>query len=535
MSNPNPTSPGHILRILAEGTASATGDAFFRLLAQHAAQALGARYAFVAESLSELESRSLAYWEGSDFGTGFSYRFPGTPCQRVASGHICSTTQGLQQAFPEDLWLQQIGAESYVGVPMKTATGKVLGHVAVLHTEPMQVTAEDIDVLTIFASRGAAELERTHAERSLREALSEVERLRERLQSENVYLQEEIRGEHNFEEIIGNSEPWQGLLRRLESVAATDSTVLITGETGVGKELLARALHIRGPRRARALIKVNCAAIAPGLIESELFGHVKGAFTGASERRVGRFELADRGSIFLDEVGELALDAQVRLLRVLQEREFEPVGSSQSVRVDVRVIAATNRDLEQAVQQGTFRADLFYRLNVIPLEVPPLRERGPDIARLALFFLARAARKTGRPVQGISSSMLMALSQYDWPGNVRELENLIERAVVLSTGPVLELDPALGQITRKLDVAAPMSRARVIAREPGSTTTPGGVMTLEEAERRHIVSALESTGWVIEGPLGAAKVLDLTPSTIRSRMKKLGIRRSAPARSRSSG
>jgi formate hydrogenlyase transcriptional activator len=262
---------------------------------------------------------------------------------------------------------------------------------------------------------------------------------------------------------------------------------------------------------------------------------VKGAFTGASERRVGRFELADRGSIFLDEVGELALDAQLRLLRVLQEREFEPVGSSQSVRVDVRVIAATNRNLEQAVQQGTFRADLFYRLNVIPLEVPPLRERGADIGRLALFFLARAARKTGRPVQGISSTMLAALSHYDWPGNVRELENLIERAVVLSTGSVLELDPALGQITRKVVAPPRASQARIVAREPESASTTEGVMTLEEAERRHIVSVLESTGWVIEGPVGAAKALNLTPSTIRSRMKKLGIRRAALARSRSSG
>jgi len=519
-----PPAPTRLLRILAEGTASATGDAFFRSLAQHAAQALGARFAFAAESLSELESRSLAYWEGSAFGEGFSYRFPGTPCQRVAAGHVCSTTTGLREAYPEDLWLTQIGADSYVGVPMKTAAGKVLGHVAVLHTQPMSPTPEDLDVLAIFAARGAAELERMQAERALRDALAEVERLRERLQSENTYYRDELRSEHNFEEIIGSSEPWQRLLGRLTSVAAADSTVLITGETGVGKELVARALHIRSPRRSRALIKVNCAAIPAGLIESELFGHVKGAFTGASERRAGRFELADQGTIFLDEVGELALDAQVRLLRVLQEREFEPVGSSRSVRVDVRVIAATNRDLQQAMESGRFRADLYYRLNVIPLRIPALRERRADIAPLALHFLARAARKLGRAVQGISSATLNALGEYDWPGNVRELENWIERAVVLCSSSVLELDPSL-ELPRAASTPEPSPEPSSVAAPPVS----GAVLTLEEAERRHILSVLENTGWVIEGPRGAARALDLTPSTTRSRMKKLGIQRAAVA------
>lgn len=493
------SDPGRVLRMLAEGTAAATGDAFFCVLAKYAAQSLGARYAFAAETLSELESRSLAYWEGAGFGEGFSYRFPGTPCQRVAAGHVCSTNTGLQRAFPDDLWLQQINADSYVGVPMKTASGGVLGHIAVLHTAPMRPTDEDIAVLEIFAARGAAELERLQAERALRAALQEVERLREHLQRENVYLRDEIRGEHNFEEMIGKSEPWQGLMRRLEAAAATDSTALITGETGVGKELVARAMHIRSPRRARSLIKVNCAAIPPGLIESELFGHVKGAFTGASERRVGRFELADKGTIFLDEIGELALDAQVRLLRVLQEREFEPVGSSQSLRVDVRVIAATNRKLEQAVQNGTFRADLYYRLNVIPLEVPPLRERGSDIPELALHFMHRAARKIGRPVRGISSAMLAALEKYSWPGNVRELENVIERAVVLSSGPALELDPAFREIIEVSARAPAGADAQVLRWASGGQAersaapqaqtpepAPSRGLTLEEAERRHI-------------------------------------------------
>src|SRR5262245_1628726 len=280
-----PTLSTDLLRTLADGTAAATGDEFFRSLARHAAEALGARYAFVAETVSELESRSLAYWEGSGFGEGFSYRFPGTPCQRVAQGHVCATPSRLQQLFPEDLWLQQIGVDSYIGVPMKTHDGKVLGHIAVLHTEPMQVSAEQLAALQIFAARGCAELARVQADRALRAALVEVRRLKDRLQAENVYLQDEIRSEHDFHEIIGASAPMRRLLEEIDLVAATESTVLITGETGTGKELVARALHSRSARRERPLVKINCGAISAGLVESELFGHVKGAFTGALANR----------------------------------------------------------------------------------------------------------------------------------------------------------------------------------------------------------------------------------------------------------
>jgi transcriptional regulator with GAF, ATPase, and Fis domain len=500
-----------VLRVIAEGTSAATGDEFFRSLARHAATALGARYAFVAETLNPLESRSLAYWEGTQFGEGFSYRFPGTPCQRVAAGHVCSTQTSLQQLFPEDLWLQQIGVDSYVGVPMRNAAGEVLGHIAVLHTEPMHPTPDHLAVLEIFAARGCAELERVKAERALREALAEVQRLKDKLQSENAYLQEEIQNEHNFEEIIGGSPAWQKLVQQIESIAASEASVLITGETGTGKELVARALHSRSPRRSRALVKVNCGAISAGLVESELFGHVKGAFTGALSKRVGRFELADGGTLFLDEVGELPLDTQVKLLRALQEHEFEPVGSSQTVRVDVRIIAATNRDLAQAVQDGRFRADLYYRLNVVPLHVPPLRERAADIGPLALYFLGRLAKKAGKPIHGIATATLERLVRYPWPGNVRELENLIERGVVLSSGPTLELDAHLLQ-------APPPAPKRV-------ETPAAGASALEDVERQHILAVLERTAWVIEGSRGAAQLLDLTPSTLRSRMKKLGIRR----------
>lgn len=523
------SASSHVLRVLAEGTSAATGDDFFRSLARHAATALGAKYAFVAETLTPLESRSLAYWEGTQFGEGFSYRFPGTPCQRVAAGHVCSTVTRLQQLFPEDKWLEQIGVDSYVGVPMRNAAGEVLGHIAVLHTEPMAPTPDHLSVLEIFAARGCAELERVRAERALRDALAEVQRLKDRLQIENTYLQEEIQSEHNFEEIIGGSPAWQKLVKQIESIAASEASVLITGETGTGKELVARALHSRSPRRGRPLVKVNCGAISAGLVESELFGHVKGAFTGALAKRVGRFELADGGTLFLDEVGELPLDTQVKLLRALQEHEFEPVGSSQTVRVDVRIIAATNRDLTQAIREGRFRADLFYRLNVVPLHVPPLRDRLSDIGPLALYFLGRQAKKAGKPIHGIATATLERLVGYHWPGNVRELENLIERGVVLSGGPTLDLEADLLHLPAP--PAKPLNQesvaAPVYAEAPANAPTSEGASTLEEVERRHILAMLERTAWVIEGVQGAAQLLNLTPSTLRSRMKKLGIRRAS--------
>jgi formate hydrogenlyase transcriptional activator len=504
------TASPNILTLLAEGTAAATGDDFFRSLAKHAALALGARYAFVAESISELESRSLAYWEGSDFGEGFSYRFPGTPCERVAKGHVCSTRTRLQQLFPEDLWLQQIGVDSYVGVPMTTADGRVLGHVAVLDAQPIEPTAEQLSVLQIFAARGCAELQRVQTERALRAALVEVEALRDRLQAENRYLQEQLSEKSELEDMLGQSAVWQALVQQVASIAVSDATVLIRGETGTGKELVARALHARSPRSGLPLVKVNCGAISAGLVESELFGHTKGAFTGALQKRIGRFELAHGGTIFLDEVGELPLETQVKLLRVLQEGEFEPVGSSQSVRVDVRVIAATNRDLEEAVAANKFRADLYYRLNVIPLLVPPLRERRSDIPELLLYFMERFARKAGKPVRGISTAGLAAAVDYDWPGNVRELSNVVERAVVLARGPTLELDlpaPSARQSARPVGAASPAARPN------------------DELKRSEILAALESTNWVIEGELGAARLLNVTPSTARSRMKRLGIAR----------
>ena len=302
----------------------------------------------------------------------------------------------------------------------------------------------------------------------------------------------------------------------MELVAATDSTVLIEGETGCGKELFARAVHSRSRRSARPLVKVNCGAIAPGLVESELFGHVKGAFTGAVEKRVGRFELANGGTIFLDEISELPLEAQVKLLRVLQEQEFEPVGSSRTLRVDVRVIAATNRDLAHAVREGKFRPDLLYRLNVFPIAVPPLRDRASDIALLAAFFTASLARKLGKPIKGFNARCMERLMRYAWPGNVRELQNVVERAAILSPGPVLELEGILlaGEAPAGGDPTGPPIAPAPPARDHDR---------LEEVERSHILSVLKTTGGVVGGTRGAAAILGLRPNTLRSRMKKLGI------------
>jgi len=351
-----------------------------------------------------------------------------------------------------------------------------------------------------------------------------MEQEKSRLEAQNKYLQEEILSEHNFGEIIGNSPVLLNLLRQVEQFARIDSTVLILGETGTGKELIARAIHDRSPRKNRALVKVNCGAISAGLVESELFGHVKGAFTGAIANRDGRFKLADGGTIFLDEVGELPLDTQVKLLRVLQEQEFEPIGSSRTIRVNVRVVAATNRDLEEMVREGKFRADLFYRLSVVPLRVPALRERTIDLPLLVAFFVQKCAKKLGRQVHTVGEDVLRQLSNYSWPGNVRELQNVIERAVILSPGDTLVLAEKLPAAAA---ATAHVKTIKTIPIEAAREADSAG--TLDVVERRHIESILNQAQWLIEGERGAARILGMSPSTLRSRMQKLGIQR--PSRS----
>jgi transcriptional regulator with GAF, ATPase, and Fis domain len=346
--------------------------------------------------------------------------------------------------------------------------------------------------------------ERSLAAEKLQDALNEVERLKNRLEAENVYLQGEIKIEHNFENIITQSEQLKSVLRDLEKVASTDATVLILGESGTGKELFARALHNISTRGERPLVKVDCSVLPANLIESELFGHEKGAFTGAMARKDGRFTLADGGSIFLDEIGELPLDLQSKLLRVLQDGEFESVGGTKTMQVDVRVIAATNRKLNEEVHNGNFREDLFYRLNVFPITIPPLRDRSDDIPLLISHFVNRYTRRTGKSVDNIPQHVLDSLCAYSWPGNVRELENIIERAVIVSPGNTLIVGDWL----------------------PRSDSTPNGrIPTLEEAERSHIIQALKQTGWRVSGEKGAAKLLGINPKTLDSRMRKLNIQR----------
>lgn len=361
-------------------------------------------------------------------------------------------------------------------------------------------------MVRITAVRDIARRKRT--EESLRSALEEVESLKNRFEAEKIYLQDELKVEHNFEEIIGVSPNFVAILHQVEQVASTDSTVLILGETGTGKELIARAIHNISPRCNRTLVKVNCASLPDNLIESELFGHEKGAFTGAFVRTIGRFELADGGTIFLDEIGELPLGLQVKLLRVLQEGEFERVGSAKTHRVDVRVIAATNRDLTTAVEHGTFRSDLYFRLNVFPITVPPLRERRQDIPLLVKHFVAKFAGRIGKEIDQISKQSMERLCAYHWPGNIRELENVIERAVILNQGPILDISDQLE------------------LQPPDPTRSDRSSTTLKEQEQSMIRRALEECRWTIEGSHGAAARLDIPPSTLRDRMRKYGIEKS---------
>jgi formate hydrogenlyase transcriptional activator len=392
---------------------------------------------------------------------------------------------------------EQHGIRSLCALPL-TTTHRRIGSLVTSSVQPAAYDEEDVEFLRQVANQIAITMDNALA-------YCEIQELKDKLAQEKLYLQDEVRSELNFREIVGKSVALRRVLMLVETVAPTDSTVLIYGETGTGKELIARAIHNLSSRHSNAFVKLNCAAIPTGLLESELFGHEKGAFTGAIAQRIGRFELANRGTVFLDEIGEVPLDLQTKLLRVLQEREFERLGSTRTLRTDTRLIAATNRDLSAMVEEQRFRSDLFYRLNVFPVRVPPLRERAEDIPLLVRHFVQHFARRMNRNIETIPSETMEALSRYSWPGNIRELQNLIERAVILSPGPVL----------------------RVPLTELNSRTTPGQVngnhRTLEEAERAHILATLKETRWVLSGPNGAATRLGMNRSTLQFRMKKLSI------------
>ena len=625
------------LRTILEGTATETGEQFFKALVKNLAAALGTHGAWVTEYFPESRRlKALAFWMGEQWLDGWEMIVDGTPCERVIDQRcLIHIPDNLLNIYWDDPDVNAVGAASYMGMPLLDLDGKILGHLAVLDKRPMPPEPRTHTLFQIFAARAAAELRRLRAEAQVREREQKLGRLvggamdaivefdqhlavtqmnpaaekvfgcgageasgrtftnflapdsreklarliieidtrpdgqrffwipgglmaaarqgetfqaeatllrfdverqpfytlilrnvNERLEAEHKirsltveaeYLREEISALVGADEIIGRSEPLRRVLADVNQVAATGATVLILGETGTGKELIARVVHLASRRREKPLIKVNCAAIPATLIESEFFGHEQGAFTGATKRRDGRFALAHGGTMFLDEVGELPLDLQSKLLRVLQEGEFEPVGSSQTRKVDVRVIAATNRDLERSVREGKFREDLYYRLNVFPIQLPALRERRADIGILATAFAQKFAQRLGRTLEPLSEDCLKRLQAYNWPGNVRELQNILERAVITSRDGRLNLDRALPENVNAI-AAALSSDGEILKRVRTAKE-------LEDLERQNIIAALEASDWKVAGENGAAQLLGVKPTTLSSRMKALGVAR----------
>jgi formate hydrogenlyase transcriptional activator len=449
------------------------------------------------------------------------------PVGETPAGLVWQTQQPLIQSnMAEDRhwprWQEvarPYGILSFCWLPLTTARRR-LGTLSFACKQPSAYDSADVAFLQLVANQVAVVVENALAFQDIEVAFEEIKALKDQLAKEKAYLEDEVRTEHHFGEIVGDSAALRRVLRHVETVAPTDATVLIRGETGTGKELIARAVHDLSPRKPRTFVKLNCAAIPTGLLESELFGHEKGAFTGAVAQKVGRFELANRGTLFLDEVGDIPPELQPKLLRVLQEQEFERLGSTKTIKVDVRLVAATHRDLAKMVQDGRFRDDLYYRLNVFPVVLPPLRERPDDIPRLVRHFTQQFARRMGRRIESIPSAVLDALMHYPWPGNVRELQNVIERAVILSPGPMLQIPPGDLQPTASSPLPAGGDGSGV--REQAQAPTAARV-TLADAEREHILGALRETGWVLGGPKGAAARLGMKRSTLQKKMKKLGI------------
>ncbi len=623
--------PDPLVRLL-QVTASETGEEFFEALVANLSETLGVRGAWVTEYLEDQgRLRSVAFWYDGALQPTYEYDVAGTPCETVVAGEFVHVPDRVVDLYPADPDLEALEAVAYLGYPFTDGEGRIVGHVAIIDSEPFPDEPSDVALFEVFAERAAAEMRRLRAEAAVAEReekltrlldsamdaileldeefhvvranpaaerifgwpLSSIEdgplarmvseesleRLRtladelagrppgrqftwvsgglegrgsdgmfpaeasisrfttaggtyytlilrsvaDRLEAERAirsledraeYLREELAQVQGSDEIVGCSRPMLRVLRDVRQVADTDTTVLVQGDTGTGKELIARAIHAGSPRAGRPLVKVNCAAIPENLIESELFGHEKGAFTGATRTRDGRFAIADGGTIFLDEIGELPLSLQPKLLRVLQEGEFERVGSDRTRTTDIRVIAATNRDLEREVEEGRFRSDLYYRLAVFVIEVPPLRERGEDVVLIARRIAERLAADLGREPPEIGPQAARRLMAYDWPGNVRELQNVVERALITSRDIGHELDTAPA-------VAQPVDAASAPAPEAPILTTA----EMREFERSNLVRALESSGWKVAGDDGAARRLGMPPSTLSSRMKALGIER----------
>ena len=565
-----------ILRAVVEGTASTVGRDFFVSLVRHLASALDVRYCFVTRCVDSSRACMLSFWKGADWAETMEYETGPMPCQEVLTGHVIFHPQQVRRLFPGAAVFAELGAESYLGVPLRGASGRVIGHLAALDNKKMPESPQRLAVLKTVAAWAAAELERSQAHDDLRLALAAAEELKTRLQAENAYLRDEIRQEYDFEQIVGSSPALAALLSRVGQAAPTDCALLLQGEPGSGKELLAREIHNQSTRRQRPLVKVSCGAVSAAAVERELFGHVQGAIPGAAGPQIGRIELAKGGTIFLDEVGGLPPGAQIMLLRVLRAQEFEPVGGGRARQSDVRVIAATSRNLEKEVAAARFNAGLFRWLSAMTLSVPPLRERPRDIPKLVTLLLARFSRKFGKRIPSVSQETMERLVSYSWPGNLRELHSIIERAFVVSKGPIISLDQdllPLRAVAAKANASAalPALRRTVSSGARSEEMIPGGLgfggpgagevgsgrvglggvdlgsadsgeesesagpadpgprpTFVKEVERRHILSTLQQASWVIEGPRGAAKLLGLHPNTLRSRLKKLGIRRPPP-------
>jgi len=444
----------------------------------------------------------IVYRDGVEIDLAQLRRFPFeqmAPAEMMAIGKPLLMTGHNHTRFPERAYIESVGILSCMLCPL-IVRGTPYGFLAIGNRRRNAFSERDL----AFAEQIGFHLSQAIANIT---AYDEIRALKEQLEQENVYLRDEMTASVDFNQLVGESPALQKTLKAIEQVAPTDSTVLITGETGTGKELVAQAIHRLSPRKDKPLITVNCAALPPTLIESELFGHEKGAFTNAAARKIGRFELANGGTIFLDEIGELPIDLQAKFLRVLETQELERVGGSHPIKLNVRVLAATNVDVEHAIKKGLFRSDLFYRLNVFPVRIPPLRERREDIPMLARHFVKKYSGRHHKTITRISSSTLKALGVYDWPGNVRELEHLIERAVIVSQGPVLVIDES-----------NPL---------PSHADGKESPRTLADAERTHIIQALSQTNWVLAGKQGAAARLGMKRSTLQHRMKKLGITRPA--------
>ena len=460
-----------------------------------------AGFALFDHDTQRLSAHALDFPRNQEFvETGDTIPLEGTPEGKAFTSRQTVLIRNLDTTeFPAEIIkrAEAAGLRSGCAVPL-ISHGKVLGTLSVVSMQENAFSQDDAELLTQIGAQVAIAVEKALA-------FKQIARLKDKLTEEKLYLQEEIQTEYNFQEIVGDSQTLRRVLKDVQTVAATASTVLILGETGSGKELIARALHNLSDRRERTFVKLNCAAIPTGLLESELFGHERGAFTGAIATKIGRFETADRGTLFLDEVGEIPLELQVKLLRVLQEQEFERLGSTRTMRVDVRVVAATNRDLEHMVEEQRFRSDLYYRLKVFPIMLPPLRERAEDIPALVRHFAQKFALRMKKRIETIPAEAMKALQAYPWPGNVRELENFIERAVILTSGA---------------DLRAPLSELKVL-----SPPSNGSLKTLEDAEREHILKALREAKWTIGGSGGAAAKLGMKRTTLQSKMQKLGIMR----------